>query len=668
MNEILHIARLAMTMLLATVLTAALTGCADDDIAAAAGGLDATAAGEARRVKIVVEEQPWRNVGVDVSVTRAGETMTELKTNSARSWDFARTTALDIAALAADAAHWTNVESKSLQFKSKTAVSGATLKGGSDGTTELTMTAGLSFSGVTATEGDVTIDANKSLMLNSSGICITLPELKKGQEVTVEFATTSDGQSRNIVPGGSVSSTTPVESTSTATHAKCKVTMTADGSPTFTVGTGTGGSAVYLYSITVSACVDEGFGLYSTRLGVNNSHVVWDPDILNWAGISNDFYLMLWPNNIIKYSMHFNASENVESSKVNYFTVSDAAERTEKYVNPEASPDAGAACSYQGTSFTHGLMMEEGTQIAWTSGANGGNKTKLTIVQSNWKTSGVLQQIQVDGQALATSGKTAPAGKNWVCVATAIEGGVEYVIRNVEAGAHSIQRADGQGESGILYVSVDIDFTAYSPYVAEEDLKSETHSSGDDRDPDKVSEFGVTARDANSLTFMPHSDNRIDLLYAEDYTDNAGVVHLNFKHALGKLSIGTVTNDYGEPISLKQITLKGTKNTKGTMSLHTGEWTVTETNSTDIVYEESALLSLFAKEGEEHLSIPDKGSLVFPSYVNYQQIPGSTITFEYLFENSAGKQLKVTKDLPIVQGVNTYINIRVDQNHAVVLE
>lgn len=646
-----------LTALLLTVVLASLVACTDDS-PFYSGQQDVAAQGDMRRVKIAVTEEDWRTEQVTVNqygmTTRAGETMIQLKTNSARSWDFTRTSALDIAALASDAANWTNVDSKGLQFKSKTAVSGATLKGGPDGTTELTLTAGLLFSGVTATEGDVRFDVNKCLMLNSSGICITLPELKKGQEVTVEFATTSDSKSRNIVPGGSVSSTAAITSTSTATHAKCKVTMTADGSPTFTVGTGTDGSAVYLYSIDVSPGIDEGFGLYSTRLGVDNSHVVWDPDILNWAGKSNDFYLMLWPNNIIKYSMRFNATENVESSKISYFSVTDAAgiERTNKYVNPGASPDAGAACSYQGTSFTHGLKMKEGTQITWTSGANGGNKTKLTIIQSNWKTSDKpLQQIELDGEALAISGKTAPAGKDWVCVATAIEGGVEYVIRNVEAGAHKIQRGEGHYESGILYVCIDIDFTAYSPYVAEG-----TFANGS-------TTYGVTARDANSLTFAPHTDNRIDLLYAEDFTDNDGTVHLNFKHALGKLSIGTITNDYGEPISLKQITLKGTKITKGTMSLHTGEWTIVTTNGDDIVYNETALLSLFGS-----LSIPDKGSLVFPSYVNYQQIPGSTITFEYLFENSAGKQLKVTKDLPIVQGVNTYINIRVDQNHAVVLE
>jgi hypothetical protein len=646
-----------MTMLLATVLTAALTGCADDDIAAAAGGLDATAAGEARRVKIVVEEQPWRNVGVDVSVTRAGETMTELKTNSARHWDFARTTAHDIAALAADATHWTNVDNKGLQFKSKTAVSGATLKGGSDGTTELTMTAGLSFSGVTATEGDVTIDANKGLMLNSSGICITLPELEKGQEVTVEFATTSDGQSRNIVPGGSVSSTAAITSTSTATHAKCKVTMTADGSPTFTVGTGTGGSAVYLYSITVSACVDEGFGLYSTRLGVNNSHVVWDPDILNWAGISNDFYLMLWPNNIIKSALTLNGS--AVHSAPNYFTVT-----------PGSSPynTKFNSCTYMGTTFTQGFTLEYGASIKFNSGANG-NKVKVTIVQSTSDDDTKNNQIKFDGEALNLTGKTSSADTDpWVCTVEEITNGRVYVIRNVSPktdtdNPHVITRNDGG--PGIFYVSVDLDFTAYSPYVANDELKSETHADGDYRDPNKVSDYGVTARDANSLTFMPHSDNRIDLLYGEDYTDNAGTVHLNFKHALGKLSIGTVTNDYGEPISLKQITLRGAKCTKATMSLNTGEWSDKTLTASDheIVYQQAALEALFGS-----LSIPDKGSLVFPSYVNYQQIPGSTITFEYLFENSAGKQLKVTKALPIVQGVNTYINIRVDQNHAVVLE
>lgn len=652
MNETQHIARLAVTMLLSAVLAVVLTGCADDDIAAVADRPDAAATGDARRVKIVVGEQPWQYAEVNVNVTRAGETMAQLKTNSARHWDFTRTSALDVAALAADAAKtegakWTYSE-ENKWYSNATTIKGTLIANGN----EIAMTAGLNFSGTG--ENAVAVDGfhirpNQDIQMGGDNQVLTIPGLKKGQTVTIKFASADNAVARTLTPSNL---TTPsgFDAAAGTTIQTGKGTVTVDGNVTFTSASG----AINIYSITVSACIDEGFGLYSTRLGVVNSHVVWDPDILNWAGISNDFYLMLWPNNIIKYSMRFDADKNIESSKVNYFTVSDAAgiERTNKYVNPEDSPDAGVACSYQGVNFTHGLKMKEGTQITWTSGANGNNKTKLTIVQSNWKTSsGELQQIKFDGKALATSGKTAPTGKNWVCVATAIEGGVEYVIRNVEAGAHSIQRADGQGESGILYVCIDIDFTAYSPYVA------------DGTFADGSTTYGVTARDANSLTFAPHTDNRIDLLYAEDYTDNDGTVHLNFKHALGKLSIGTVTNDYGEPISLKQITLKGTKIIKGTMSLHTGEWTTVTTNDDDIVYNETALLSLFGS-----LSIPDKGSLVFPSYVNYQQIPGSTITFEYLFENSAGKQLKVTKALPIVQGVNTYINIRVDQNHAVVLE
>lgn len=648
-----HINTLFTAVLLVAVLTA-LAACTDDNLFSPEQ-LDVTAQGDMRRVKIAVTEEDWLTEQVTVNqygmTTRAGETMIQLKTNSARSWDFTRTSALDIAALAADAANWT-YDSGNNRYTNSTNITGAIRANG----TELTLTAGLTIGSDTDNSNKIKIDVNKQLQLGGSNITLTIPNLKKGQTVTIAFAATGT-TATTFDALGNLSDATGFTAADKDTRQKGVAKVTADGD--VTLKNTTGDTGINIYSIDVSPGIDEGFGLYSTRLGVDNSHVVWDPDILNWAGKSNDFYLMLWPNNIIKYSMRFNATENVESSKISYFSVTDAAgiERTNKYVNPSASPDAGAACSYQGTSFTHGLKMKEGTQITWTSGANGGNKTKLTIIQSNWKTSDKpLQQIELDGEALAISGKTAPADKDWVCVATAIEGGVEYVIRNVEAGAHKIQRGEGHYESGILYVSVDINFTAYSPYVA------------DGTFADGSTTYGVTARDANSLTFAPHTDNRIDLLYGEDYTDNDGTVHLNFKHALGKLSIGTVTNDYGEDIYLKRITLKGTKNTKGIMSLHTGEWTVTETNSTDIPYEESALLSLFAKEGEEHLTIPDKGSLVFPSYVNYQQIPGSTITFEYLFENSAGKQLKVTKALTIEAGVNQYINIRVDQNHAVVLE
>ena len=638
-----------LTAVLPTVVLLALAACTDDNLFFPEQ-LDITAQDDMRRVKIAVTEEDWRTEQVTVNqygmTTRAGETMIQLKTNSARSWNFTRTSVLDIAALASDATNWTYDDTNNC-YTNNTSITGAINANGN----ELTLTSGLTISSDADNIGKIKIDVNKRLQLDGSNITLTIPGLKKGQTVTIEFAATGDATT-TFDTRGNLSVVSGFTAADKNTRQKGVATVTADGD--VTLKNTKNDTGINIYSITVSARIDEGFGLYSMRLGVNNSHVVWDPDILNWAGISNDFYLMLWPNNIIKYSMRFNATENVESSKISYFSVTDAAgiERTAKYVNPEASPDAGAACSYQGVNFTHGLKMKEGTQITWTSGANGGNKTKLTIIQSNWKTSDKpLQQIELDGKALAISGKTAPADKDWVCVATAIEGGVEYVIRNVEAGAHKIQRGEGHYESGILYVCIDIDFTAYSPYVA------------DGTFADGSTTYGVTARDANNLTFAPHTDNRIDLLYGEDFTDNDGTVHLNFKHALGKLSIGTITNDYGEPISLKQITLKGTKITKGTMSLHTGEWTIVTTNGDDIVYNETALLSLFGS-----LSIPDKGSLVFPSYVNYQQIPGSTITFEYLFENSAGKELKVTKALTIEAGVNQYINIRVDQNHAVVLE
>ncbi len=470
--------------------------------------VDADSAGEPRAVKIAVTETSWD--GHVVSVTRSGETLEALKDKSDREWDFTKTPRTDINLLKSDAAKaegakWINVDTNNdgkgddTQFKSQSAFSGALQANG----VALYMTEDLTFSGVTATEGDLRIDVDNRLMINKSGIGITLPSLKKGQQITVEFSTASDTKSRNIVPSGSVSSTVAVVSTSTSTHAKCVVTMTADGSPTFTVGSGTEGSSVYIYKISVTRAESDGFGLYSSsdRMKVINSHIVWDADIQSWKGISNDAYLMLWPNNTI-----------------------------------------------------------------------------------------------VDQDVIA--------------------------------------------------------FTAYSPYISDGNLAT---GGGD---------YGIVSRNKDNLVFKPHSDNRIDLMYAEHTTDMVnGVVQLNFKHALGKLSVGTIYNDYGENLSLDQITISGTRRTRGTLSLSTGEWSDISTNTENVVYNAEILAAIFGD-----LSIPDKGSLTFPKDVAYTQIPGTTLTFTYQFKTAHNTSFTVSATMTVEMGKNKFVSITINQNHQVVLE
>jgi hypothetical protein len=66
----------------------------------------------------------------------------------------------------------------------------------------------------------------------------------------------------------------------------------------------------------------------------------------------------------------------------------------------------------------------------------------------------------------------------------------------------------------------------------------------------------------------------VDLLYAgaEHDLSNVNPAVLNFKHALAKLTFGTITNNTGEVINLKGFTVKGTLNSSANLDLSTGVW------------------------------------------------------------------------------------------------
>ena len=623
----------AIIHLILMLFATAFASCTDEDFLA--GELQGMQLADSREVKIVATETDWQ--GQTVSLTRAGETLEQLKASSERTWDFTKTPLMDLGVLKADAAKadgkkWSYDEVKK-QFESQSAFTTLQANG-----VPLYMTEGLTFSGVTSEEGALRIDVDGQLKLNKQGICITLPSLEKGQKVTVKFSSTGSN-SRNIIPGpvGYVSSTSAVESNSTD-PVTCEVTMTANGSPTFTVGEGTGGSSVYIYSISVSRAESDGFGLYSnsSRLEVSNSHIVWDADIQSWKGISNDAYLMLWPNNIVKSDVSFDGK--IVQSNPNYYTLSGTYSYNDKF----------SGCSYDGITFTKGLKMEDGegtpATISFTNKAVG----TVTIVQSDWESNGTShgtpKTIKFDGRELD------------VASAETITGGRVYTIKNVTAGNHAITR--GNGESGIFYVALDIPFTAYAPYISDASLPA---------DPNNVSAdyYGIVSRNLGELVFKPYKDNRIDLMYADHRTTNDGVVELDFKHALGKLSIGTIYNNYGEDIKLTQIKLTSSHFCeKGTLNLHTGKWTENEFNpSYEETYGPEALAVLFGT-----LDIPDKGKLIFPKDVAYTQIPGTTLSFEYTFKTDNNTEFSVTKEIRIEKGKNIYVNINIGQNHEVVLQ
>ena len=611
-NKILH--PLAMA-----AVAACLWACADESIVEPAGspqGADIRGA-ESHQVALNVSEQGWQ--GETVSVTR-GATLDALKSNSSRSWDFTKTPAEDVAALAADGTNWTKESDKQYQYKN--ALAAAALQAGG---VNLSFCDGLLF---TASAEKVEIIVGEKLYLGGKDIVMTLPALKKGQIVTVEFSTSSDSKSRNIIPGGNVSSTEAVASSSTSTHAECTVTMTADGSPTFTVGEGTEGNSVYIYSITVSPLPSDGFGLFSTRLGLTNMHVVWNNELQRWESGSTGEVNLLWPNNVVKYSVAFNGSD--EASPTGYFSFTGEHNFNAKFTG----------CTYQGIQFTKGLKMEEGagggkgpTTISFTSGSTGSNKVKVTIVQSDWKEGENVATIKFDGVALD------------VARAQPITGGRVYTIRDVAAGNHSITRGDG--ESGIFYVSVDIDFTAYAPYVPATDAV-------------------VTSLDNTALTFVPALGNTVDLLWAEDMVSTDGTVTLNFKHALGKLTLGTISNNYGQNVTLTDVTLSGSRYTQATLSLITGEWSNPTNSSATKSFNSGTVPTLAAMLGGS-ATIADGSAASFVSGSYYLQIPGRTITVSYTFTSAYGTET-VSKDVVLEQGKDKTLNLIIGQNHEVVIQ
>ncbi len=207
-----------------------------------------------------VVEQPWEEE--KVAISRSGETLEGLRSiGAARLWSFESIPVADITALGESSLWSYNDGTKT--YTNTAAVNGA-LKGGSGGTTELTFTKDLIFS---ATTGSI------HLVNDGSDNCIrftgdlTINNLKNGQAVTVVSKSL-------VVPGPpmNVSNVTgsPVIPASSEKASQTR-TVAANGSVTLSAT-----APVKIYSISVSAAEDDGFGLYCSELSISNTQVTWD--------------------------------------------------------------------------------------------------------------------------------------------------------------------------------------------------------------------------------------------------------------------------------------------------------------------------------------------------------------------------------------------------------
>lgn len=99
-------------------------------------------------------------------------------------WDFSQTIDADVAALKAAPNEWTYTESSN-RYENVNAISGQLMAG----ETVLQLTRGLTFE---AAANKLRIDIGKRIQLAGKNVTVTTPVLKKGQQVTITFASTGN--------------------------------------------------------------------------------------------------------------------------------------------------------------------------------------------------------------------------------------------------------------------------------------------------------------------------------------------------------------------------------------------------------------------------------------------------------------------------------------------
>lgn len=176
----------------------------------------------------------------------------------------------------------------------------------------------------------------------------------------------------------------------------------------------------------------------------------------------------------------------------------------------------------------------------------------------------------------------------------------------------------------------------------------------------------------NTLTFTCAPANTTDLLWASTTgymrTDaNAGVIPLEFKHALAKISLGTIANETGHHINLKQVKLTSRLYTSGVLNLATGTWTnllpatPSEQTVTHTVNQEFASGMSIASQAPDIIQIPGTTSPESPEGLE------ATINLEFEIEDFDTGWEDISFTTHFKQGVNRQFNITIRKNFEVVI-
>lgn len=180
-----------------------------------------------------------------------------------------------------------------------------------------------------------------------------------------------------------------------------------------------------------------------------------------------------------------------------------------------------------------------------------------------------------------------------------------------------------------------------------------------------------------SITIESDEKNPTDWLWALPKVDSLGIIHLDFRHALAQLSFGSITNTYGSTIRLMSVSVSGDFYTKGNLSLADSTWTVNlEEDIANREYSKEYETIIETKEGntttktvEKGIEIENGDAVLFDFKDVIMQIPGANVTITFKIKTKSGEELTITRDnVELLQGKNQEINLKIGQNHEVVIK
>lgn len=200
---------------------------------------------------------------------------------------------------------------------------------------------------------------------------------------------------------------------------------------------------------------------------------------------------------------------------------------------------------------------------------------------------------------------------------------------------------------------------AYAPYKTEDYTYSEVPTFPSTTSPETWNgKITFTANEANGTN--------VDLLYAGAVVKRSdGLAQLTFRHAMAKLSFGTITNSTGETVTLSSLALSGSLYPSGDLTLYHNNGTSGGTWSPASATSQNYTRNDFDPDtdGNQSLELAN-GEVKSLNIDPFILIPGPTVTITLTF--SGGNTYSFTTTLE--QGKDKTYNITVEKNFEVVID